>query len=315
MVEDENEYIQLSDLFVSLGIIEKGIEKIYHYLLFNKKIDNLKEVCDKYDLLLKRGYKICSVLSELELIQIYDRPMKVSLATPLVPIWQKLINKRIEKLKFEFDEVKDKCSSSLDDFIKKYDLKSQEQIQEPVELIIFDIKNIEDIYYPFFTKSQCKIATGIRYENPLIMFIKNNSKDKIEEIIRNRFVDGISKIKENLKNITVQVIINNDLLTELLNSKEYSILSEQIEIIDFKFKSVNVRITKDNFSNFSLTDNELIQPSFDPTNKLMGCYISRNENIYQIFNNKFNEIFDKGIPIKQFNNSLTEKETFAISLL
>jgi len=33
-----DEFIQLSNLFNSLGIIEKGIEKIYHHLLENKKI-------------------------------------------------------------------------------------------------------------------------------------------------------------------------------------------------------------------------------------------------------------------------------------
>ena len=36
----EDEFIQISNLFNSLGIIEKGIERIYHYLLKNKRIDN-----------------------------------------------------------------------------------------------------------------------------------------------------------------------------------------------------------------------------------------------------------------------------------
>ena len=99
MMIDE-EYIHLSNLFSSLGIIEKGIEKIYHHLLEHKRIENLKEVCDKYNLSLKRGYKICSVLSDLELVQIYDRPMKINLTTPLVSTWQKLTQRRILELKY-----------------------------------------------------------------------------------------------------------------------------------------------------------------------------------------------------------------------
>ncbi len=318
MIDDE--YIQLSNLFNSLGIIEKGIEKIYHHLLENKRIENLKEVCDQYNLSLKRGYKICSVLGELDLVQIYDRPMKINLTTPLVSTWQKLINKRIEELKYEFKDEKKRCSGSLDEFIKKYRLKSLEAPQQPVELILFDIKNIDEMYYPFLTRSECKIATGIRYENPLISYIKNYS---VEEDLAISLINGMNKIKENLKHIDIQVIFNNKLINSL-RSKEFSVLYEQIEPLEFEFKSLEVHITEEKFSNFSLTDDELIQPSFDPTNKLMGSYISRNENIYKIFINKFNEIFEKGIPIEKFVtnqnieipfDSLSEKETFTFCLL
>ncbi|MHA1797282.1 MAG: hypothetical protein ACTSVY_02440, partial [Candidatus Helarchaeota archaeon] len=59
-------------------------------------------------------------------------------------------------------------------------------------------------------------------------------------------------------------------------------------------------VTYDDFSNFILTDNELIQPSFDPSKKLIGSYLSRNNNIYQIFYDKFKELFEKGIPINEF---------------
>ena len=83
---EDNQFLSLSTLFDSIGIIEKGIEKIYHFLLQNSRIDNLKDVVAQYDLTLKRGYKICSVLSDLELVQIYDRPMKIHLATPVIPL-------------------------------------------------------------------------------------------------------------------------------------------------------------------------------------------------------------------------------------
>lgn len=318
----QDEFIQISNLFNSLGIIEKGIERVYHYLLKNKRIDNLKEVCDQYDLSLKRGYKICSVLNDLELVQIYDRPMKVNLTTPLVSIWQKLINKRIQALKYEFEDEKQQCSVYLDEFIKKYNLKSLEAPQEPVELLLFDIKKIDEMYYPFLTRSQCKIAAGIRYENPLISFIRTNSIKEIGENLKNSIIESMNKIKETLSNINIQVVFNNELIVELLTSKEFAVLYEQIEPVDFEFKSLKVHITEEHFSNFILTDEELIQPSFDPTNKLMGSFISRNENIYHIFYAKFNELFDKGIPINNFIsisdvpiNTLSEKQTFTLCLL
>ena len=123
-INDDN-FIQLSNLFNSLGIIEKGIEKIYHYLLKNKRIENLKDVCKNYGLSLKRGYKIINVLSGMDLVQLYDRPMKINLATPILPIWQRLINQRIEELLNDFQEKKIKCESSFDLFVGSYNLKEE----------------------------------------------------------------------------------------------------------------------------------------------------------------------------------------------
>ena len=245
---------------------------------------------------------------------------RINLTTPLVPTWQKLINKRIQELKYEFKDEKKRCSESLDDFIKKYNLKSLEGPQEPVELLLFDIKNIDELYYPLLTRNECKIAVGIRYENPLVSYINSHSVQKIEESLSFSISQGMNKIKENLKHINIQVIFNKKLIQTLIDSKEYSILHDQIDSIDIEFKNLEIHITDEKFSNFSLTDDELVQPSFDPTNKLMGFYISRNDNIYQIFNAKFNEIFEKGIPVNEFlsetsSSSLSKKETFALCLL
>ena len=96
-----------------------------------------------------------------------------------------------------------------------------------------------------------------------------------------------------------------------------------IKFEELKFKNINIHITKEPFSNFSLTDNELIQPSFDPTNKLLGSYISTNKNIYQIFNNKFDELYNKGISINEYIQQekglviapLTESQFLALCLL
>lgn len=105
---EESEYIAINNLFDAIGVIEKGIEKIYHHLLKEKRIENLEEVSKKFKLTLKRGYKICAVLNSLDLVQIFDRPMKIHLNPDLIPVWQKLAVKRIEELKIQYKEQKEK---------------------------------------------------------------------------------------------------------------------------------------------------------------------------------------------------------------
>ncbi|MCJ7646982.1 MAG: hypothetical protein MUP85_00070, partial [Candidatus Lokiarchaeota archaeon] len=90
-----------------------------------------------------------------------------------------------------------------------------------------------------------------------------------------------------------------------------------------EFKNLNIHVTPDDFSNFMLTDRELIQPSFDPSNKLIGSYLSRNSSIYKIFDEKFNELYDNGIPIKKFLqeqediqfNDLNQAQQFVLCIL
>lgn len=308
----EEKYLALNQLFDAIGIIEKGIEKIYHYLLLHKRIDNLKKVCNEFNLTLKRGYKISSVLSDLELVQTYDRPMKIILQTPVIPAWQKIINERIEELKRAFDDRVAYCEKSLTEFIKLYDLKEEQVEQEPVEFVNYSLDNIEDLYYPFLAKEECKIAIGIRYENILVSAIKDEPIDVIQKEYKGKILEAIGAISKNIQNINIKVVFNYDIIDILLNSREYRILINILENIDFEFKQLNVQITEENFSNFSLVDDELIQPSFDPSNKLMGAYISRNKNIYQVFEDKFEDLFNKGIPINKF---LEETETISRKLL
>lgn len=297
----ESEFIAISHLFDSVGVIEKGIEKIYHYLLLHKKIDNLKDVTSNYGLTLKRGYKICAVLNELGLVQIFDRPMKIHLSSDLIPIWQVLIHKRIEELQSQFQVKRVKCERALDDFINNYSLEEL-VTQEPVEFINFTVDNIEDIYYPFAAKSNSKIAIGIQYENPLMPYIGRMMKNDLSEKSLAPIRVGMLRILENLGKIDVRVIFHNELVKILLNSREYELLNMHFKSFgkDYKINNIEVHITEEPFSNFNLTDNELVQPSFDPSNKLIGAYITRNKNIYQIFEEKFNELFSKGTPINEF---------------
>jgi len=320
---EDTEFLTISTLFDSIGIIEKGIEKIYHYLLVHNKIENLKEVCEQFDLTLKRGYKICSVLNDLELVQIFDRPMKIHLIPDLIPVWQKLVIKRIEQLKNEYHDKKYKCETALEEFFQTYNVKEVVQSQEPVEFINFSANNFEELYYPFTAENECKIALGIGYENALITILQNNVSKDIPDEIKETIKIGMKKTKENLEKISVKVIFNEELVRLLIKSTAFKTLGNHLDMHDLKFKDFRVHVTDENFSNFSLTDNELIQPSFDPSNKLIGAYISRNKNIYQIFYDKFNEIFEKGIPINEFVkkdkelsiDSFSDIQAFILSLL
>jgi len=308
---EDTEYLPLSQLFDSIGIIEKGIERIYHYLLLNKRIDNLKEVCDQFNLSLKRGYKICSVLSDLELVQIYDRPMKIHIATPIMTLWQELIQKRIEDLRNQFNEKNDKCESAIEDFIRKYKL-DQQIVQEPVEFINYSISNFDESYHQFLAQSECKIAVGIRYDNPLVAMIHEDRFKDLPEDTRTSMSTGMNRIKDNLKNVNVQVIFNSEVVKDLLMSKEFELLTNHVVPYNIEFGKIDIHVTDEAFSNFSLADTELIQPSFDPINILIGAYVSRNKNIYQIFHDKFNEIYENGIPINQF---ITEQKEINIDSL
>jgi sugar-specific transcriptional regulator TrmB len=295
----ESEFLALSSLFDAIGVIEKGIEKIYHYLLQHKRIDNLKEVSEQFDLTLKRGYKICAVLNDLGLVQIYDRPMKILAKSPPIAIWQRIINDRIEELSQLFQEKKEKAENALEDFIQNYNYTEQ-ATQEFVEFINYDLNNFDETYTTFMANKECKIALGIRYENELSSMIKKYGISNIPENLSEAITSGISKIKENLINIDIQVIFSTEVIKELLVSEEFKLISNFLDLYDLKFKNIDVRVTDEDFSNFNLTDSDLVQPSFDPTNKLIGAYISRNANIYQIFQEKFNELYEKGIPLNQF---------------
>jgi predicted DNA-binding transcriptional regulator len=318
----DREFLALSSLFDAIGIIEKGIEKIYHYLLEHKRIDNLNEVSTQFNLTLKRGYKICAVLNDLGLVQIYDRPMKIHLTTPPISIWQTIINERIEELSQLFQEKKEEAENALSDFINNYSLSDQ-VTQEFVEFVNYNLKNIGETYHSFLAEKECKIALGIRYENEFSSVIKKYGISSIPEDLSESMRLGITKIKENLINIDIQVIFSMEVIKELLVSEEFQLVSNYLKPYKLLFKNISVRVTDDDFSNFNLTDSELVQPSFDPTNKLIGAYISRNTNIYQIFNEKFSELYEKGISLTQFlkeqsdlkEESYSKTQLFGLCLL
>jgi hypothetical protein len=249
--------------------------------------------------------------------------MKIHLVQPVLPAWQKIINNRIQELKHQFEQEKDNCENSLEDFIQEYNLSDQTS-ESPVEFINYSLENFDDLYYPFFAENNCKLAVGIRYENLIMSMLQKESIEALSVESKEIILDGIKEFKDNLSKIEIQVILNTDILVALLGGGDFETLSQLLSDLDFKFKKLEIRITEADFSNFSLVDsNELIQPSFDPTNKLMGAYISRNNNIFQVFKDKFNELFDKALDLNTYlersksipYESLTEFESFILCLL
>ncbi len=319
---EEADFLVTNQLFDSIGIVEKGIERIYHYLLVHKKIENLKEVCEKFGLSLKRGYKVASVLNELNLVQIYDRPMKIHLNQPVVPIWQELINARIEELRNQFMEKKNRCESAFEQFIKKYNLSDEPQ-SEPVEFLSININNIPDLFYVYTSGKSSRIALSIRYDNPFILELKKYLNKELPKNIKEPLIKSLIQLKNEMQDKDIKVIFSKEYLDSTINTQEFKFLTEFIESFSIQFKNIEVRVFEQGFSNFSLTDDELIQPCFDPSNILIGFYISRSDKIYQIFSDKFNEIFKNAKPINEFLKkvkynglkSLSDIQAFILTLL
>jgi hypothetical protein len=248
--------------------------------------------------------------------------MKILVKSPPIAIWQRIINDRIEDLSQLFQERKEKAERALEDFIQNYNFTDQ-VTQEFVEFINYDLNNFDETYISFMAEKECKIALGIRYENELSSVMKKYGISNIPEDLNEAMKSGITKIKENLINVNIQAIFSTELIKELLSSDEFKLVSKYLELYELKFKNIDVRVTDEDFSNFNLTDSELVQPSFDPTNKLIGAYISRNANIYTIFYEKFNELYEKGIPLSQFlkdqkeikEESFSKTQLFGLCLL
>ena len=101
--KQQQSFSKLIDIFDAIDVHEKGIEQVYHYLLTHQIIEDIKKCSDDLDLPIKRVYKIFSVLKEIALIQVYDRPMKIILNPPL-SAWETIISDRIQKMRDQLNE-------------------------------------------------------------------------------------------------------------------------------------------------------------------------------------------------------------------
>jgi len=286
-------------IFELIGKSEKSIEQIYDFLLRNKKIEDLRRVSNELGITLKRGYKVCAVLNELDLIQIFDRPMKINLLNPIVA-WQKIINKKINELSEDLDKKINTLEESLNSFFKVYELKEPE-VGEPIEFLNFDTKNLNWVYYPYFANRVSRIAIGIAYENPFINELTKGEFSIIEKELAEILAENLRVLAEHVRQIEIFIVLNSNVLEAFLNSIRYKKLVDHLNIKEMIPQKIQVRITHEDFSNFALRDDEmLIQPSFDPSNILLGSYISRQKDIVKIFKQKFDDLFENSLQVNDY---------------
>ncbi len=299
-------------LFDLIGKSEKSIEQIYDYLLKYNKIDDLTKVSNDLGITLKREYKICAILNELDLIQIFDRPMKVNLLNPVVA-WQKIINKKIYYLTEDLNMKINLLEETMGLFFKDYELKEPE-VGEPIEFLNFDTKNFHWVYYPYFASKVTKIALGIIYENPFIREITRVEFSKVGEELARELTENFTELAKYIANIEIFIILNSSVLEDIINSFQYRNLIEHLSQVEIQFRKIEVRIINEDFSNFALRDDEmLIQPSFDPINILLGSYISRQKDIVKIFLRKFDDLFDNSHPVNDYLKEHRIFEKFELS--
>ncbi len=321
---EEDHYIELFNLFKDLGITESGIDKIYHYLLTNRRIEDLKAVCEDLDVNIKTAYKICSDLDELGLVHIYGRPMTIILKTPVIPIWQTIRENRIDELKQKFNNKRKQLDQSYNVFLRKYGLKEEKEHQQPVEYVDFDLPHLSDAFINLISNKFWKIAIGTPYETSIATIAKSLPYGKLRSALDTYLpTEDINKIKANLNRIQLNLIINDDVFEDFLQSKEFQALSQYYGTLNIEFNKIEVRVIQKYVSNFSLTNKKLVQPCFDPDNKLLGLYLSQKDQTYEAFTQKFKELFKEGVPVNTYlkirndlkKKSLTDTEKFTLTTL
>ncbi len=291
MPSPDNEKVvrQIDELFQLLEIREKGIAKLYDYILREGIIEDLNAVVSTVGLTLKRGYKVASVLKDHELVLVYDRPMKVSLQDP-IHAWEKLVNEKIEEIREQANLRIDKLEQGFISFknVLRKEFNFSPVTKAPVEFIKYD--TTEFLFYPFYAEEELLIARGNYYEKPeLTQFF-----EKIEEgILRPAELLEVSKA---MKNVHVKLLLSEDLLHRLENAvnlakDKFSALKDR-EKWPLQFKSLEVRVTSSPFANFIIIDGgTLMQPSFDPAMAENGAFLSGEAETLSVFKDKFESIF------------------------
>ncbi len=293
MEQSRDRLLILDKLFQMLDVKKKGISLVYDYLLKNQSIDDLEKVSKDLRLTLKRVYKILAELRDLNLCQTIDRPMKISLLDPQVA-WERLINLKIQELKDDLNEKISSTEKSLEEFFTAYNIQKIQKAQ--VEFIRYD--DFEFVFYAFWGERSLSIANGIKYLNPglkkvLADYESNHVPDPLLEHLR----DAIRKLEVK---ILVSVDALRDSLPEVqsLSNLKIKIRGEAVKMVP---RSIEVRVAQESFSNFTLRDDEvLMQPAFDPSNQLLGSFISSQKEIVQIFREKFDTLFKNAKPLAEF---------------
>ncbi len=300
----------LIDLFECIDITEKGIEKVYNYLLLNKTIEDPKVLQKDLDInSFQRVYKIIKVLKDLDLVQTYGRPMKAILNSP-VETWQKIISKKIEEIQHEASERIHHCENAFELMLNNYSLSQDQPDLPPVEFLnvsqedehlgqfmrdIFsnsrEICFAKDLHFdlPFKETSFSdfgkldKIGTPKDYEKAIVSILREIENKKIKILFSEEYIKDVIPILADLSN-------NYDQKAIIEIEKKY-----QDKI------SAQIRVHPSAVGNFIVKDQkELLQYSIHPSNYLIGLFISRQEEIISIFKNKFEEKFKEANPLFKY---------------
>ncbi len=304
---EKKSFSSLIELFSSIEVKEKGVEIVYDYLLKNHSIDNPKELSISLELSIKRIYKIFSLLKQLGLIQVYDRPMKITINEP-ISAWEKLLSEKIINIRTECDLKIETCEKSFIDMKSAYSITQEEHSLPPVEYI--NILDNEDAF-EFIrndiigNSKELFLTKGIKYEI--------ESFEKILEMLRDpKFMkkEGHSNVKiliqtilKKLPPIKYKILISREHTQEILQIvKNFSNDMSRFEDIEKKHDNVwDIRIYEGSCGDFIILDaNDLIQFSIDPSKKLMGIFISRSHEITNIFFKKFEEMYSQAMKLEDY---------------
>lgn len=304
---EKNSFSSLIELFSSIEVKEKGVEIVYDYLLKNHSIDNPKELATNLDLSIKRIYKIFSLLKQLGLIQVYDRPMKITINEP-ISAWEKLLSEKITSIRTECDIKIDTCEKSLADMKSAYNITNEEHSLPPVEYI--NILDNEDAFE--FIKNdiigntkEMYLTKGIKYEI--------NTLEKILEMLKNpkymkkegysNVIILIQTILNKMPPIKYRILVSREHAQEILQIiRNFSDYITEFEEFEINYENIwDIKIYEGSCGDFIILDaNDLIQFSIDPSKKLMGIFISRSNEITKIFFKKFEEMYSQALNLEDY---------------
>ena len=304
---EKNSFSCLIEIFSSIEIKEKGVEIVYDYLLKNRSIDNPKELASNLDLSIKRIYKIFSLLKQLGLIQVYDRPMKITINEP-ISAWEKLLSEKITNMRTECDLKIDKCEKSFVDMKSAYNITHEEHSLPPVEYInIFDNEDAFDFIRNDIigNTKELLLTKGIKYEiktfEKIFEMIKNPKYMKKEGY--SNVIILIQTILNKMPPIKYRILISKEHAQEILQFvKNFSVYSIKFEEFDINYKNIwDIRIYEGSCGDFIILDsNDLIQFSIDPSKKLLGIFVSRSHEITDIFFRKFEEMYSQALNLEDY---------------
>jgi sugar-specific transcriptional regulator TrmB len=307
MVDDSNmdsKHVSLIELFEVLGITEKGIEKVYAYLLENNSITDIKDLGIKLDLPVKRIYKIVNVLKDdLGLIQIYDRPMKIQLLNPIESITATIEKKKNEIHVLAHQEM-DKCNLAMENAFAEYGFLEKEEDSNPVEFLTPSVDNKNSMINFFINsinvKKQSRIAKGVMYKSEVLSTIESSP---LNSEVFNNLQATLEKIFTKSTSQKINVLVSNDFLEDAIPYyNSFPNLNKYLESIKLNI-NIEIRVSSDDFSNFSIKDDKyLVQPSFAPNKEILGYFMTTNSEIVKIFMNKFKEIYENAIEIDEYIN-------------